>query len=339
MVVSFSHDNPRDPSTWIDTTAHLVHPTYPYQQCVISGAWDPGTCPPGVSDFIHARSSYHDIGLVVLARPVANIAPATLALAGDLEGAFGQPMTVVGYGCDPRAVRNFGAGTLAELSERVAWYNHDLARQCSGDSGGPTFHKDRVVSLVSGGDGRSFRFRVDHPGVLSWIAGVVDAVSDVVAAVEFYNAALDHYFLTWIPEEIAILDAGVTIKGWTRTGQRIPVYSVAKTDASPVCRFYLPPAFGDSHFYGRGAAECDATARNHPEFVLEDSRFMHMVLPAAGSCPENTTTIKRVFRVFSNRPDANHRYMTDPKIRDEMVAKGWVAEGDGIDLVTMCGPQ
>jgi hypothetical protein len=46
-----------------------------------------------------------------------------------------------------------------------------------------------------------------------------------------------------------------------------------------------------------------------------------------------------VYRVFSNRPDANHRYMTDRVVRDQMVAKGWLAEGDGPDLVVMCAPQ
>jgi len=43
--------------------------------------------------------------------------------------------------------------------------------------------------------------------------------------------------------------------------------------------------------------------------------------------------------VFSNRYDANHRYMTDKATRDQMVAKGWLAEGDGPDLVVMCAPD
>ena len=46
-----------------------------------------------------------------------------------------------------------------------------------------------------------------------------------------------------------------------------------------------------------------------------------------------------VYRVFSNRADANHRYMTDRGVRDQMVASGWLAEGDGADLVVMCAPQ
>jgi hypothetical protein len=228
---------------------------------------------------------------------------------------------------------------VAMLSEGVAWYNADPAKTCAGDSGGPTFYKDRVATVMSGGDGLSFRFRVDRAIVLNWIANVMDSVSNVVDAVEFYNADLDHYFLSWVPDEIAILDAGVETKGWKRTGHRIPVYTTAKSGSSPICRFYMPPPFGDSHFYGRGSVECDNTARNNPGFVLEDSQFMHLVLPVAGNCPENTTTTKKVFRVFSNRADANHRYMIDPTIRDEMVTKGWLAEGDGPDRVVMCGPQ
>ena len=104
-----------------------------------------------------------------------------------------------------------------------------------------------------------------------------------------------------------------------------------------MCRFYIPPALGDSHFFGRGTAECDATGQKNPSFVLEDPAFMQMFLPVAGVCPANTT---EVYRVFSNRADANHRYMTDKRCDAKtMVDKGWLAEGDGPDLVVMCAPQ
>ena len=154
-------------------------------------------------------------------------------------------------------------------------------------------------------------------------------------AVEYYNASLDHYFLTHIDGEIAVLDAGVAIKGWTRTGQSFRVYTASPAGGSPVCRFYIPPGKGDSHFYGRGVAECDATGLANPSFVNEDSRFFHVVLPSAGTCLAGTNP---VYRVFSNRPDANHRYMTSRLLRDEMTAKGWLPEGDGADLVVMCSP-
>ena len=153
--------------------------------------------------------------------------------------------------------------------------------------------------------------------------------------VEFYNASLDHYFITYVPKEISDLDTGVHA-GWTRTTKTLLTYTAAQSGASPVCRYHIPLALGDSHFFGRGTAECNATGQKNPSFFLEDPAFMQMFLPTLGVCPANTT---QIYRVFSNRPDANHRYMTDKATRDQMVAKGWLAEGDGPDLVVMCQPQ
>jgi hypothetical protein len=155
-------------------------------------------------------------------------------------------------------------------------------------------------------------------------------------AVEFHNPALDHYFLTHRESEIAILDTGATIKGWVRTGEAFAVYAGAQAGSSPVCRFYIPPAKGDSHFYGRGSAECSATGAANPTFVNEDPQFFHVVLPVGGECPAGTAP---VYRVFSNRADANHRYMVSRALRGQMAAAGWLPEGDGPDLVVMCSPQ
>ena len=96
-----------------------------------------------------------------------------------------------------------------------------------------------------------------------------------------------------------------------------------------------PPDKGNSHFYGRGTAECDATAAANPSFVNEDPQFFQVALPATGACPPGT---RNVYRVFSSRADANHRYMVDRAIRDRMVERTWLAEGDGPDLVVMCSP-
>jgi serine protease len=176
-------------------------------------------------------------------------------------------------------------------------------------------------------------------------AGMLDAGSAIRAAqagvqlvdvVEYYHARFDHYFLTSRPSEIAALDAGTVIRGWTRTGATFRAWATPEAGSSPVCRYYIPPALGDSHFYGRGNAECEATGREQPGLVLEDARFMHLALPSAGACPANTVP---VYRVFSNRADANHRYTTDRAVRDQMTARGWMAEGDGPDLVVMCAPR
>lgn len=167
------------------------------------------------------------------------------------------------------------------------------------------------------------------------VSGSVAPAAGIATVVEFYNAALDHYFITHIAPEIATLDAGVTIKGWARTGQSFNVFTTA-SGTSAVCRFYIPPDKGNSHFYGRGSAECDATGKSNPSFINEDPQFFYVVLPTLGVCPVGTTP---VYRVFSNRADANHRYMIDRTIRDQMASvRGWLPEGDGPDLVVMCVP-
>ena len=160
--------------------------------------------------------------------------------------------------------------------------------------------------------------------------------SDASATVvEFYNASLDHYFITWLGAEIAALDDGTAIKGWKRTGKAFSTFTEPRADTSPICRFYIPPQLGNSHFFGRGSAECNATGAANPTFVLEDPAFMQMVLPSGGACAAGT---RPVYRVFSNRADANHRYTIERAVRDDMVAHGWIAEGDGPDLVVMCAP-
>jgi len=156
-----------------------------------------------------------------------------------------------------------------------------------------------------------------------------------VTVYEYYNRSLDHYFITWVPAELDALDGG-TIRGWQRTGASFSAYLTPEAGTSAVCRYYMPPPYGDSHFFGRGAKECADTGARNPAFVLEDPAFMYIALPNAGACAPGTQPI---YRVFSNRADANHRYMTDPALRDAMVASGWMAEGDGPDLIVMCAPS
>lgn len=157
-----------------------------------------------------------------------------------------------------------------------------------------------------------------------------------VPMVEFYHEELDHYFMTWVEHEIGELDAGTTRRGWRRTGKSFSAFVVPQTDTAPICRYYIPPPFGSSHFYGRGPAECGDVARKFPHLVLEQADFFFAVLPVGASCQGGT---RPVYRVFNGRADANHRYMTDRAAREQMVAVGWLAEGDGPDLVVMCAPQ
>ncbi len=180
----------------------------------------------------------------------------------------------------------------------------------------------------------------------TWGYGILDAAAAVkasspttpgtpVTVVEFYNAALDHYFITYAPDEIAKLDDG-TFKGWARTGLSFKAYATTQAGTSAVCRIYIPPGKGDGHFFGRDTNECDGTMSKNPTFILESPSFFYLYPPNLGNCGAAQIN---VYRVFSNRADANHRYTTDKAVRDQMVAKGWLAEGDGPDIVVMCAPQ
>jgi hypothetical protein len=55
---------------------------------------------------------------------------------------------------------------------------------------------------------------------------------------------------------------------------------------------------------------------------------------STGDCTSGGTP---VYRVWNNRVDSNHRYVTSIADRDAMVAKGYVREGYGPNSVTLCG--
>src|ERR1700674_337654 len=163
------------------------------------------------------------------------------------------------------------------------------------------------------------------------------ATTPKTAVIEFYNASLDHYFMSSLPPDIDALDTG-TFPGWTRSGLAFAGYPQPQPNASPVCRFYLPPPYGDSHFYSASPAECAAVQAKYPFFVQESPAVFYIALPdpvpgacAAGSLP--------IYRVWDTRIDTNHRYTTSRTVRDQMVASGWVPEGYGADAVIMCSPQ
>jgi hypothetical protein len=155
-----------------------------------------------------------------------------------------------------------------------------------------------------------------------------------VRVVDYYNATLDHWFISSLPADIAALDTGA-LKGWARTGFGFDAWDGAAPGTSPVCRFYLPPAAGDSHFYSASVAECAAVRARFPTFVAEAPDVFHVALPdtTTGACPAGTIP---VYRLWNARADSNHRYTTDPAVKAQMVARGYVAEGYGPDATIMC---
>ena len=160
-------------------------------------------------------------------------------------------------------------------------------------------------------------------------------VATPVTVVEFYNASLDHYFITYVADEIAKLDNG-TFKGWARTGQSFKVYAATQSGTSAVCRIYIPPGKGDGHFFGRDANECDGTMTKNPTFILESPHVPLSVSADARQLRRGTGAGLSRVQQPRRRQSSLH---DDRAMRDQMVAKGWLAEGDGADTVVMCAPS
>ncbi len=161
-----------------------------------------------------------------------------------------------------------------------------------------------------------------------------------VTVVEFYHAGLDHYFISALQPDIEALDSG-RLAGWVRTGESFkvsPSQAAGGAGANPVCRIYIPPPLGDSHFFSASPQECADTRAKFPTFTFEAAAVFYIALPTttgptAGTCPAATMP---VYRVYDNRADANHRYTVSRTIRDQMVGRGYIAEGYGNDAVIMC---
>ncbi|MEO8976886.1 MAG: S8 family serine peptidase [Casimicrobiaceae bacterium] len=175
-------------------------------------------------------------------------------------------------------------------------------------------------------------------GIVNAFYAVKEAVRQLsiqsASVIEYYNAELDHYFVSALPLEISALDAG-NFAGWRRTGQSFNAYTHPALGASPVCRFYLPPQFGDSHFFSASPAECATVHAQFPAFVYETTNAFYIDLPdfTTGVCPQGDTP---VYRLWNHRADTNHRYTTSIALRDQMLAKGYIAEGYGPQAVAMC---
>jgi len=179
-----------------------------------------------------------------------------------------------------------------------------------------------------------------------------------VAAIEYYHPASDHFFISASAPDIDALDSG-RAGGWHRTGYRFSAGTSVKGFASyvwddpfitvttaPVCRFYLPPGSGDSHFLSAFATECAEVRSRFPAYVLESEAAFYAVLPnpATGECPRITGDwgsifqLVPVFRLWNARADSNHRYTTDPAVRGAMIERGYIPEGYGPKGVAFCVP-
>ena len=197
---------------------------------------------------------------------------------------------------------------------------------------------DGITALYRGG-ARATNKPVNFDGT----SGRVPLVPNT--AIEYYNVGRDHYFVSSLAPDIEALDSG-RLSGWVRTGETFKVLStgvrsVGGADFGAVCRFYVPPEHGDSHFISASAAECatilklTATDPNYSGYVHETPNAFYGALPntMTGACARGTVP---VYRLWNRRADSNHRYTTSPVTSAQMVARGYLAEGYGPNAVALC---
>ncbi len=159
-----------------------------------------------------------------------------------------------------------------------------------------------------------------------------------VQAVEYYYAAWNFYFETAFPAEIAALDGGAFGGVWQRTGQTFNVWPQSNPAAAPTCRFFST-AFTpkSSHFYTPFAAEC-ASLKAGADWQYEAIAFYIALADGNGLCASGTIPL---YRLYNNGMGGapNHRYTTSPTIFNQMLAAGWLFEGNGNTKVFACVPQ
>ena len=132
----------------------------------------------------------------------------------------------------------------------------------------------RMAKVAGGNDDRSvFDYSAPSPPT-----GVQRTV------IEYRNDSLDHYFLTADADEAAMLDAGIVVPGWTRTGMAFKASERGAVPGLPACRFFGTPGVGpNSHFYTVDAAEC-AKVRSNPVWTFEAIAFA-VEAAGVGVCP------------------------------------------------------
>lgn len=171
----------------------------------------------------------------------------------------------------------------------------------------------------------------------------VASVTSTSTMTFYYNERLDRYFMTASAADIDfVTDAA---NGWTQTYEDAAVFTTERPrefasgpPAVPVCRFYVPPPFGDDHFYSASADECDAIERHYPMYVLEDRAAFYAWLPdaATGACPHKLgIELPVLYRTWNPKSNA-HVFTVSEAMRDLLVGRGFIAEGYGPSAVAMC---
>jgi uncharacterized protein (DUF1800 family) len=150
-------------------------------------------------------------------------------------------------------------------------------------------------------------------------------------AVEYYNTATRHYFMTASPGDMQVVESGGAGAGWVRTGGQFGVFRdpADAPELSPVCRFYAPGP--NSHFYTANPGDCEYV-KTMGGWIYEGIAF-YIQQPVNGACGAGTTPVYRTYNNGYARNDSNHRFTVDATVYSRAASLGHAPEG-----VAMCAP-
>ena len=212
----------------------------------------------------------------------------------------------------------------------------DAVSGCGGSLSGSTY----ITGAITAACNVSATFRA---------APVTPPVVTTTPMIEFLHPALDYYFITSRPADIALLDV---TPPFVRTGERFSVYPSALAGTQSITRFYFDQVAKSStgvvhgsHFYTLVDAERSALIginpgnANAPKLPFSEGTDSFAYLPVVegvgGRCASGLTPVLRLFRGNTRFPDnPNHRFTTSTAIYNSFVAQGWDGEG-----VKFCVPQ
>ena len=172
----------------------------------------------------------------------------------------------------------------------------------------------RMERVEGGGDDRRV---VDY-------TAPAPASGDERIVVEFQNDELAHFFYTADAEEAAMLDAGVIVPGWRRTGFTFKAWDRDDASGDASCRYFTSRGGVYSHFYSIWAPECAILAAD-PLWRFEAQAF-RATRPSAEDCPAGHMRVTRVYNLMDGGAP-NHRFLTSAAEIAHMVDEDWLVEG------------
>ena len=179
---------------------------------------------------------------------------------------------------------------------------------------------------------RSFMSRAAALAAVLCAFNAVTAFAQTVTVVEYYNKALDAYFMTGRATDQTALDGAADFQRTGMTFQATAAATAANA-LTKICRFYIHTStpYTSSHFYGRQGVDCESIrAQNLPGFDWEDYDFATQQ-PTNTVCANGTAPIYRGFRLAAGGKTSNHRYSASLANYNAASTAGYAGEG-----ITFC---